>query len=328
MRWVLPGLQGAHVGKGPRGGWDLCFRSCGPAAAGLCAECHPHTRPVRVQASCEVAGAPSRNARWRPATSQQRSLSARRRAGGSPAQAVSAGSAGRAGGGTGRGGARGRGCAHVVRPVLPPGPVPRTDGRPGTAPGTGTRRGGRGARGSRAPAGREDAADTYLLPRLPLCAAGPGRSSGSSTGYGLRRRTWRAARSAVFTFRGRSTLCRRPLSPLAGSAAAAWLLPEGRALGSRSPALQGRPGYPGAWEGPALCPAGPSRSGLAPRDRTAIVGSGGEERAGGRAGAGGGAPSARCSRGARRWSAERDGGARSGRAALRPLGARPSVRAH
>lgn len=94
------------------------------------------------------------------------------------------------------------------------------------------------------------------------------------------------------------------------------------------PALQGRPGYPGAWEGPALCPAGPCRSGLAPRDPTAIVGSGGEERAGGRAGAGGGAPSARCSRGARRWSAERDGGARSGRAALRPLGARPSVRAH
>lgn len=170
MRWVLPGLRGAHVGKGPRGGWagrgNLCFRSCGPAAAGLCAECHPHTRPVRVQASCEVTGAPSRNARWRPATSQQRSLSARRRAGDSPAQAVSAGSAGRAGGGTGRGGARGRGCAHVVRPVLPPGRVPRTDGRPGTAPGTGTRRGGRGARGSRAPAGREDAADTYLLPRL------------------------------------------------------------------------------------------------------------------------------------------------------------------
>lgn len=62
MRWVLPGLRGAHVGKGPRGGWDLCFRSCGPAAAGLCAECHPHTRPVRVQASWEVAGAPSRNA--------------------------------------------------------------------------------------------------------------------------------------------------------------------------------------------------------------------------------------------------------------------------
>lgn len=328
MRWVLPGLRGAHVGKGPRGGWDLCFRSCGPAAAGLCAECHPHTRPVRVQASCEVAGAPSRNADGGPPRpSSARSLLAggraalpRRPLARAPQGALAAGQ-----GGAGR-------AAGAVRtwcgPSCPPGPVPRTDGRPGTAPGTGTRRGGRGARGSRAPAGREDAADTYLLPRLPLCAAGPGRSSGSSTGYGLRRRTWRAARSSVFTFRGRSTLCRRPLSPLAGSAAAAWLLPEGRALGSRSPALQGRPGYPGAWEGPALCPAGPSRSGLAPRDRTAIVGSGGEERAGGRAGAGGGAPSARCSRGARRWSAERDGGARSGRAALRPLGARPSVRAH
>lgn len=331
MRWVLPGLRGAHDGKGPRCGWAGrgggifvsgaaarpprgCARSV-TRTPDLCA-CRPPAR-WRERRAGTPDGGPPRPSSARSLLAGGRATLPRRPLARAPQGALAAGQ-----GGAGR-------AAGDVRtwcgPSCPPAGSHGLMAGPGQRPEPG--RGGEGAaRG--VPARRRGARmrrTRTCSQGCLLCAAGPGRSSGSSTGDWFRRRTWRAARSAVFTFRGRSTLCRRPLSPLAGSASAAWLLPEGRALGSRSPALQGRPGFPGAWEGPALCPAGPSRSGPAPRDRTAIVGCGGEERAGGRAGAGGGAPSARCSRGARRWSTERDGGARSGRAALRPLGARPSV---
>lgn len=136
----------------------------------------------------------------------------------------------------------------------------------------------------------------------------PGRTSCSSPGawlrLRLRLRTWRPASSGVFTFRERSTLCRRPLSPLAGSGAAASLLPEGRALGSRSP----RPGKTRVSRGPGdpVSPPLKCRAEALPDSSASESHRGkGEERAAGHAGARMGGPTRgrslhSSSRGARR----------------------------
>lgn len=287
----------------PRG----CARSV-TRTPGLCA-CRPPTKWRERRARTPDGGPP------RPRSA--RSLDRRGGGGGgSPAQADRAGSAGRAVGGAWRGGAHGRGCAHVVRPVLPPGRVPRTDGR--TA-GDGARN-----RDKKGRARREGAADTYLLPglrRLPVRGR-PGAAERLVA-------RWLAPAPHMAGRALRHVYIPRPLHVVPPSSLAIGRLgrhrlapPGGAGPGLPLPASLGRPGFPGAWAGPRpprppslLCGVEPQRPG-APRSDS--------EPEGGREPVGD-APSADCNRGARRWSAERGGGARSGRATLRPLGARPSV---
>lgn len=194
-----------------------------------------------------------------------------------------------------------------------------TDGQLGTAPGTGTRRGGRGARVSRAPAGREHAADTYLLPGLRrLLVRGRPGAAERLVAPRLAPAPHVAGRALRRVYIPRPLHVVPPSSLAIGRLGRRRLAPPGGA-GPRlpSPRVAGKTRLPRGLGGPPSLPCGaePQRPG-APRWDS--------EPEGGREPVGG-APSADCSRGARRWSVERGGGARSGRAALRPLGARPSV---
>lgn len=166
--------------------------------------------------------------------------------------ALAGGRLSRAGGSRGlrrarwRRGRAGRG-AHVVPPVLPSGPrrlrtraysperwlAPRNASpRRKAARGAETPGGSRGQ--ERGVAARRGARTGFTRTSSRgrgafLCAAARSLARRPPGGW-LPLRTWRAARSGVFTFCGRSTLCCCPFLPLAGSSAAASLLPEGRVL--------------------------------------------------------------------------------------------------